>query len=238
MRKKVSVLLAAIIGCGLLLSGCGGTETDAPGGGDRGDATKIVIYAGGSSEFSWVKGSEETEIIDHIEQAYYEDTGVSLDFEITYSGKDLTTQMNNAMAGGDQLDIAISHTRGGAGIDDTVVANDWYLDIAEYLEDYGTNILDSIEGEPIEALTTVQNEVIGIPSVISPYKFGILVRKDWMEACGYTDDAQKAQTEFTAGVNYKLVDNLATFEEMCLAMKEKYNLNHVITGARGILKRC
>lgn len=231
MRKKVSVLLAAIIGCGLLLSGCGGTETDAPGGGDRGDATKIVIYAGGSSEFSWVKGSEETEIIDHIEQAYYEDTGVSLDFEITYSGKDLTTQMNNAMAGGDQLDIAISHTRGGAGIDDTVVANDWYLDIAEYLEDYGTNILDSIEGEPIEALTTVQNEVIGIPSVISPYKFGILVRKDWMEACGYTDDAQKAQTEFTAGVNYKLVDNLATFEEMCLAMKEKYNLNHVITGA-------
>ena len=72
---------------------------------------------------------------------------------------------------------------------------------------------------------------MGIPSVINPYKFGILIRKDWMEACGYTDNADKAKTEFKDGVNYTLIDSLETFTDMCLAMKQKYNLNHVITGA-------
>lgn len=230
MNKKIKRVLSVVLCAGMLLCGCG---TGSGSGSDyqKEEATKIVIYAGGSSEFAWVKGSEETEIIDYIEQAYYEETGILLDFEITFTGKDLGTQMTNAIAAGDPLDIAISHTRGGAGIDDTMIANDWYCDITEYLEEYGENILENIQGDPMDALTTVDNEVIGIPSVISPYKFGILVRKDWMEACGYTDDTDKAQTEYAAGVNYKLVNNLETFEEMCLAMKAKYELNHVVTGA-------
>ena len=229
MNKKICMILSVILCVCMLTCGCGERTLDSSK--EQGDATKIVIYAGGSSEFAWVKGSEETEVIDYIEQAYYDATGVRLDFEITFTGKDLSTQMTNAIAGGDQLDIAISHTRGGSGIDDTMIANDWYYDITEYLETYGENILERIQGEPIEALTTVDNEVIGIPSVISPYKFGILVRKDWMEACGYTDSEAKAQEEYTSGVKYKLVNNLETFEAMCLAMKEKYGLNHVITGA-------
>lgn len=228
-RRVISLLLAATMTAGLL-AGCGDSKSGNAGG-DNGNATKIVIYAGGSSEFAWVKGSEESEVIDYIEQAYYEATGTLLDFEITFTGKDLGTQMTNAIAGGDQLDVAISHTRGGSGIDDVMVANDWFLDISEYLEDYGEDILANIGGDPINALTTSDDKVIGIPSVISPYKFGILVRKDWMEACGYTDDPEKAQTKFTDGANYKLVDNLETFEEMCLTMKGKYQLNHVITGA-------
>ena len=206
-RKVVSLLLAATMAAGLL-TGCGGSNSESERG-DNGDATKIVIYAGGSSEFAWVKGSEESEVIEYIEQAYYEATGTLLDFEITFTGKDLGTQMTNAIAGGDQLDVAISHTRGGSGIDDIMVANDWYFDISEYLEDYGEDILANIGGDPINALTTSDDKVIGIPSVISPYKFGILVRKDWMEACGFTDDPEKAQTKFTDGANYKLVDNLA-----------------------------
>ena len=229
MNKKVCAILSVVLGLCSLVCGCG--ETASSSGKPQGEATKIVIYAGGSSEFAWVEGTEESEVIDYIEQAYYEETGIYLDFEINYVGSDLTTPMTNAIVGGDQIDIAISHTRGGAGIDDTVVGNDWYYDITEDLETYGENILEHIQGEPIEALTTVDNEVIGIPSVISPYKFGILVRKDWMEACGYTDNEAKAQEEYAAGVKYKLVDNIEVFEEMCLKMKEKYNLNHVITGA-------
>lgn len=223
MNKKVGVILGVVLGVSAIACGCGGQEAQSSGRPQE-EATKIVIYAGGSSEFAWVEGTEESEVLDYIEDAYYEETGVNLDFEINYVGSDLTTPLTNAIAGGDQIDIAISHTRGGAGIDDTVVGNEWYYDITEDLETYGENILESIKGEPIEALTTVNNEVIGIPSVISPYKFGILVRKDWMEACGYTDDAAKAN-------EYKLVDNIETFEEMCLKMKEKYGLNHVVTGA-------
>ena len=118
-RKVISLLLAAAMTAGLL-TGCGDSKSGNAGG-DNGNATKIVIYAGGSSEFAWVKGSEESEVIDYIEQAYYEATGTLLDFEITFTGKDLGTQMTNAIAGGDQLDVAISHTRGGSGIDDVVV---------------------------------------------------------------------------------------------------------------------
>lgn len=228
MKKKINSLCICLM-CTVLLLGCGGGTS---GKREEGAATSIVIYAGGSSEFTWVKGSEESEVIETIERAYYEDTGTLLDFKITFTGKDLSAQMNNAIVAGDpKLDVAISHTRGGAGIDDIMLVNDWFYDISDELEYLGDNILDNVKGDPMDSLTTVDNKVIGIPSVISPYKFGILVRKDWMEACGYTDSVEKSKTEFASGINYKLVDNLETFGEMCLAMKQKYNLGHVITGA-------
>ena len=100
-----------------------------------------------------------------------------------------------------------------------------YYDLTDILDEYGKNIVEKTKGEPIQTLTTRENEIVGIPSVVNPYNCGILVRKDWMKACGYTDNAAEA------GDEYELVDNLQTFTAMCLKMKEKYRLNHVITGA-------
>lgn len=225
MKKKVTTVAAIALSFACAAGGCGAEKKDNKK--NETSATKIVIYAGGSSEFAWVEGSEETEVIEAVENAYYEDTGTKLDFEITFKGSsDFSSAVSNALTGGDQLDIAISHTRGGAGIDDTALSNNWFYDLTEDLEDYGENVLAKIAGDPIDSLTTVRNEIIGFPSVISPYKFGILVRKDWMEACGYTDDAKKAKNG-----DFILVNNLEAFENMCVAMKAKYNLNHVITGA-------
>ena len=94
-----------------------------------------------------------------------------------------------------------------------------------------------VKGAPLDYLTTYKNDVIGIPSVINPYKFGILVRKDWMEACGYTDNEEKAKTEFADGKNYELVDNLETFEEMCLAIAREYKKPYAVSGATWDLEK-
>lgn len=82
MKKRVLVTVLCLV-LTMGFAACGGDAgTNGPGGGGgnrpRGD--KIVIYVGGSSEFSWIEGSEEAEVIDHIEQRYYDETGISLDF--------------------------------------------------------------------------------------------------------------------------------------------------------------
>lgn len=201
---------------------------NTPGGDDRGEATKIVIYNGGSSEFSIVKGSDEDTAIKAIEDKYFEDTGVNLDFEVNYLGTSMKSKLSTSLSGGDQVDIVVSHTRGGEGLDEYVLANNCYYDIADLLEDYGGNILDSLSDNALSAVTTYDKKVIGIPSVVSPYKFGILVRKDYMEACGFTDDPTDTSKTF--------VGDMATFEKMLVAMKAHIeqvvgDCTHVVSGA-------
>lgn len=229
MKKRILALLLAaamtfsMVACGEETP----NDPSKPGVSTRPAGTKITIYTGGSSEFIWTKGSKEDEIVDYIEQKYFDATGVSLDFEVSFLGQDMKNKLTSAGAGGDSVDIAISHTRGGDGIDDYLVKNGFY-NISDDLYDYGANVqnafsepLDGAISSALDAVTTSDNKVIGIPSVISPYKFGILVRKDRMEAVGYTDDAGKAGTLCAAtGKNYILVDNLEYFTDMCVAINE------------------
>lgn len=239
---KVRAIACVLIAVFAVLCACGGGETTTPdpgtdGGnvGKRPQGTKIVIYAGGSSEFSWVKGSEEEDVIEAIEEAYWQDTRRSLDFEIAYLGQNMKSKLQSELSAGSQVDIAISHTRGGDGIDDWVMANNQYYELTDVLYDLGPNVLNAVQkstmgddylGTPLDSLTTYQGDIIGIPSVINPYKFGILVRKDYMEACRYTDDPELAATG-----EYELVDNLETFGEMCLAINELTGNTHAVTGA-------
>lgn len=236
MRKHflTCCLLAAVLAFSACSNSGNNTESSDSG---RPKGTKIVIYAGGSSEFSWTEGSEEQYVIDYIEDKYYQETGVSLDFEIAYLGENMRTKLTSELAGGSQVDIVVSHTRGGVGIDDYVIQQGIYYDINDLLYDYGSNLMQYIEGSPLNALTTYDNKVVGIPSVIDPYKFGILVRKDYMEACGYTDDPAKAQQEFKAGQNYELVDNLETFKEMCLKINTLTHNTYAVSGAAWDLEK-
>ncbi len=234
-RNLLALLLAgltcfSLVGCGGGNNSGGGSNNGGNndnggnnGGGGANNGKKIVIYAGGSSEYSWVKGSAEEEVINEIEQAYYDDTGILLDFEVSYLGQDMKTKLGNELGGGSQVDIAISHTGGGDGIDDYLAAQNWYYNLDDLLYRYGKNILPKIEGNALDRMTTVERKVVGFPSVINPQKYGILVRKDWMNACGYTDDPTDTTKTY--------VGDLETFEAMCLAMKSKYNLNYVVTAA-------
>lgn len=228
MKKVLCLILAFSMVFAAACDNGGKNPGNTPGGDDRGEATKIVIYNGGSSEFSIVKGSDEDTAINAIEDKYFEDTGVNLDFEVNYLGTSMKSKLSTSLSGGDQVDIVVSHTRGGEGLDEYVLANNCYYDIADLLEDYGGNILDSLSDNALSAVTTYDKKVIGIPSVVSPYKFGILVRKDYMEACGFTDDPTDTSKTF--------VGDMATFEKMLVAMKAHIeqvvgDCTHVVSGA-------
>lgn len=244
MKKfKLVASVLALAMAGSTLAACGGGSGESSNGGSTGTdfesakATKIVIYAGGSSEFSWAKGTEEQKVYDAVERAYFEDTGVKLDFEFQYLGQSMKTKLQASLAGGEQVDIAVSHTTTD-GIDEYTIYGDSFYDIAYLLDEYGDNIVKYTEGSSANRMTLYDGRVIGIGSVINPKKFGILVRKDIMEKAGYTDDAEKAKTEFKDGVNYKLVDCLEVFEEMCVAMQEvDSNISYSIAGAQWDLEK-
>ena len=223
MKKVISILLVAMTLLGLVA--CGGSGDD----GNKGE--KIVIYTGGSSEFIWTAGSDEQAVWDAVEKKYYDDTGILLDFEVNFMGQDMKNKVSTAVSGGFQVDIMVSHTGGGDGIDDWMFINQNYADLFDAIDSYGENIIEKsiwTDGantfDALQRLETTNGDIIGIPSVINPYKFGILVRKDWMEACGYTNDPAKAST-------HTMVETLEDFEAMALAMKEKYTLNYASTGA-------
>ena len=94
MKKRImATLLAALMT--FTMVGCGETNDDPIG---RPQGTVIKIYTGGSSEFSWPAGSREDEIIDYIEQKYYDEMHVSLDFQISRLGsEDFWTKIRAAI---------------------------------------------------------------------------------------------------------------------------------------------
>ena len=225
---KVSALaLAAISAFGTVACGGGGG-----GGGSKNDGLEITIYAGGSSEYKWEKGSVEAEVYEAIEDAYYEDMGTKLDFRVEFpGGNNMKNSIQTQVTEGN-IDVVISHVGGGDGLDDwflgqpTTLYRDLSTDFVVY-QNLGKHMEWSDgQGLNLNAMTRVTMEdgqILGIPSVISPYKFGMLVRKDWMEACGYTDDP--------TATDKILVDNYVAFENMAMAMVEKYKLNYAISGA-------
>lgn len=225
MKKFLTLLLA-----GVLSLGCFACSTGNSNEGDSG--TNIVIYAGGSSEFSWTAGQNESDVIDYIEDKYYQDSGIKLNFKTNLTlGKSMKDNIVNDVRDGD-VDVVISHTSGGDGIDDWALKEDVYYDLAGYVDDYFFDYMEDgkfswTDGEmtidAIQRLTNEEKEVIGIPSVINPYKFGILVRKDWMEQAGYTDNKEDTSKIY--------VGDFETFTQMAKTMKTQQNLDYVITGA-------
>lgn len=245
MKKgKMKALLSGLMAAVLLLSATAcakNPETDSQSGA-RPKGEKIVIYAGGSSEFSWVKGGAEAEVIEAIEQKYYDDTGISLDFEISFLDEQMTQKLTTEISGGGQVDLAVSHTRGGSGIDDVAMSNGGfgYVDISRRVKALAPNLVkhidaynyEKIDVTAMDALTTYDGKLVGIPSVISPYKFGILARKDYMDQLGYTTDESKTSEICPAtNQNWELVDNLETFEEMCLAINTLTGQSYAVSGA-------
>ena len=219
MKKRI-VCLALALASAVAFAGCGEQGPDGPGpsgpggNGERPDAKKIVIFCGGSSEYSVVKGSAEDEVITAIEEAYYEDSGILLDFDVAYLGTNMSSKLSTSLAAHDQVDLAISHTRYDSGIDDYALAQSIYYDLSDTIDLYGPNIAEKTD---LSILTTFGQEVIGIPANVNPYKYGILVRKDYMKKAGYTDSAEEA----AANSDLTLLTTIEQFTDMCKKMKSK-----------------
>ena len=226
MKKLFALLLVAVLSVSIVA--CDNNEQSN----SKVGAIDIVIYAGGSSEFSWPKGTKEDEVINYIEDKYYNDTGVRLNFKTnTELGKTMKENIITDVTEG-KVDIVISHNGGGVGVDDWSMENGLFYDLDDYINEYLSDYVDdgyfkwsdgdtTLDG--LKRMTTSNGEIIGIPSVINPYKFGILVRKDWMNAAGYTDDASDTTKTY--------VGDFETFTEMALKIKTQQNLGYAITGA-------
>ena len=136
MKKVGALSLAAVLSLGLVACN-GGT-----GGGEKG-TEKIVIYTGGSTEFIWRAGADEQAVWDAVEAKFLEDTGNKIEFEVNFMGKDMKDKVTTALAGGQAVDIMISHTSGGAGNDDWMMSSRNYADLYNLIQDYGQNILQA-----------------------------------------------------------------------------------------------
>ncbi len=160
-----------------------------------------------------VKGTEEKVVKKAVEDAYYADTGISLDLDVQYLGTNMQSVLANSLVAHDQVDIVVSHTRFDSGIDDYTIGQGIYYDLGRLISRYGTNISEKTD---LNTMTTFTEEIVGIPSYVNPYKHGILVRKDYMRAVGYTDDAAEAQEK-----GLTLLTTIEQFEDMCKKMKSK-----------------
>lgn len=136
MKKILCIILALTMLLGLV--GCG-SNPDSVDESSKGE--KIVIYTGGSSEFIWTAGADEEAVWDAVEQKFYEDTGILLDFEVNFMGQDMKNKVSTAVSGGFQVDIMVSHTGGGDGIDDWMYINQNYADLFDAIDAYGENIV-------------------------------------------------------------------------------------------------
>ncbi len=230
MRKSIKLIGISLLS--MILSACGTTNSSThpsvPTSTDRGVPTEIKIYAGGSSQYSWRKGDKEAEIYKAVEDKYYNDTGINLKFNVQFFGQTMKNAITTGITDG-SIDVVISHMGGGDGIDDWILQNGLFRNLIDDFDNYQylgehMNWSDGagLDINAISRVMTKRSEIVAIPSVINPYKFGILVRKDFMEAVGFSDEVKEG---------YELVDNFETFERMALAMKERFNLSHALSGA-------
>ncbi|MBR6703559.1 MAG: hypothetical protein IKL76_03250 [Clostridia bacterium] len=231
--KMLSVALASL--SVLSLASCGDKKETNDG------VTEITIWTGGSSEYQMKKGSKEEEVYKYVEDLYYEEFKEKIKFNVQLLGQNMKNSMTTQVTEG-TIDVVMSHVGGGDGLDDwflgqgTQIYRDMCTDFKRYKNlskwmtwsDPNPDVAseDKLTVNALDRVTTKDGKIVGIPSVITPYKFGILVRKDWMKACGYTDDEAEATAE-----NLTLVNDYEEFEEMALAMKSAKNLNHAVSGA-------
>ena len=135
MNKKIIIPLimsTLLVGCGPTTPTSESLDSESV---DTTPATEIVIYAGGSAEYSWRKGALEEEVYRAVEAKYYEDTGKKVRFNPQFFTQNMKNTITNNVTTG-EIDIVISHTGGGDGIDDWIMQNGLYRDLYYDFEDY------------------------------------------------------------------------------------------------------
>lgn len=211
--KRTKVILPLLFTT--LLTACGGGNgggSDSKGGtSDNNEPTTLTILM--SNDF--LKGSNEAKVIDAVEKKFKEDTGKSIKLNtLVYSKGDFADAASNVLPS-DKWDAAVSYL-GMAGIDDKLIRQNGAANIADHLyEDYCDNIKSKVT--TLSSLTTITDEVYGIPSVGESKINAILVRKDWMKQVGYTDDAAEAEA---SGGTLKQLKTITQFTDMLRKFKQ------------------
>jgi len=223
--KKITLLLLALI-MAFSFAACGDKDNSSstPGGGSekpdwsvaKQTATRITIYVDESNIYgAYISGSDENRVKDAIERKFYEDTDNAINLSIQYLTHDnFSTQFGGVMSTG-QWDAAISYL-GQAGLEETVLTQNIAMDLASTIAEHGSNLVKAVDKQALYATTTLDNKIIGIPSVNKTKNKGVLIRKDYMTKVGYTES--KAEAEASNGT-LKFCQTLDDFTDMLRKMK-------------------
>lgn len=161
-------------------------------GNRQGKCEKITIYLDESNVYgSYIQGSEEAYVKNAIEKKFYEDTGNAVNIEILYCTHETFSNSFSGVMTTGRWDAAVSYL-GQAGLEETVLNQDVAMDISDLVSAYGDHISEAVDQEAFYAVTTLTDEVIGVPSVVKTKTRGLLARKDYMTRVGYTESAEEA----------------------------------------------
>ena len=216
--------LAALLALFLLfcVTACG------EGGGGGGEHV-LTIYRERSS--GQADGTQDSAVKEAIEQAFYDDTGISVDLRVTlYTQSELEQRVSTGMGVYTQdLDAVISFMGEDAGsviMPYAKAERDIVIDLTPLIGDY-ENILSAIrmndpEHEvertsyiPIGTLEDADYQMRMIPSVTADRGYAMILNADMMRAAGLDPD----EYDVLNPDGYKNM-NFSEFEEMLYTVKE------------------
>ena len=232
MKKILVIVLAALMLFGFCACG---------GGGGSGGEYVITVYRERSS--GQADGTQDDVVKEAIEEKFYEDTGISIDLQVTiYSQSELEQRVSTGMGVYTQdLDAVISFMGEDAGsviMPYAKAERDIVIDLTDYIEDY-PNILNAIRMNdpqhevemsayvPIGTMDEADYQMRMIPSVTADRGYAMIVNADMMRAVqdetGLDPDDYNVLNE-----GYKNM-TFTQFEDLMYAIKNEYtNLRYPV----------
>lgn len=241
--KKIIVVFVTIFML-FMFCACGGN-----GGKNNGEAV-LTVYRERSS--GQVDGTQDDIVKEAIEKKFYEDTGISIDLQVTiYSQGELEQRVSTGMGAYTQdLDAVISFLGEDAGsviMSYAKAERDIVIDLTPHIENY-QNILSAIRMNdplhevemstyvPIGTMEDADYQMRMIPSVSADSGYAMIINADMMRAVqsetGLNPDDYNVLNE-----NYKHM-TFTQFENLMYAIKDKYSsLRYPVAGKPWDLNR-
>ena len=241
MKKILVIVLAALMLFGFCACG---------GGGGSGGEYVITVYRERSS--GQADGTQDDVVKEAIEEKFYEDTGISIDLQVTiYSQSELEQRVSTGMGVYTQdLDAVISYIGEDSGaivMPYAKAERDIVIDLTDYIEDY-PNILNAIRMNdpqhevemsayvPIGTMDEADYQMRMIPAVTPDSGYAMIVNADMMRAVqdetGLDPDDYNVLNE-----GYKNM-TFTQFETLMYAIQDEYtNLRYPIAAKPWDLNR-
>ena len=211
------------------------------GGGGSGGEYVITVYRERAS--GQADGTQDDVVKEAIEEKFYEDTGISIDLQVTFSSqRELEQRVSSGMGVYTQdLDAVISYIGEDSGaivMPYAKAERDIVIDLTDYIEDY-PNILNAIRMNdpqhevemsayvPIGTMDEADYQMRMIPSVTADRGYAMIVNADMMRAVqdetGLDPDDYNVLNE-----GYKNM-TFTQFEDLMYAIKNEYtNLRYPV----------
>lgn len=218
MKKLLKSITAAFLAATTLLCVSSCKKNPADSSADDKPTTTIKVMIS-SDEIS--AASEDSAVKAAIEKKFYEDTGEKINLQVTvYTNKDFTTAMSTQMTT-KNWDAAVDYI-GQAGIETLMFEQNVCLDLADMIDEDYPELKTFFGEEAFGAVTDTLGIVYGIPSLSETKNTGLMIRKDYMEAVGYTteeghNDDLGAVNE-AAGTRKKTLVTIADLQDMMQRM--------------------